>query len=69
MFDIENHKEWIVRAIGSCTTNEQLDCCKLLITLFVLHMRKVGVDILVIRLNEDNLWEKYLTKEATISIP
>lgn len=69
MFDIENHKEWIVRAIASCTTNEQLDCCKLLITLFVLQMRKVGVDILVIRLNEDNLWEKYLTKEATISIP
>ncbi len=69
MFDIENHKEWIARAIASCTTNEQLDCCKLLITLFVLQMRKVGVDILVIRLNEDNLWEKYLTKEATISIP
>lgn len=69
MFDIENHKEWIARAIASCTTNEQLDCCKLLITLFVLQMRKVGVDILVIRLNEDNLWEKYLSKEATISIP
>jgi len=69
MFDIDNHKDWIARAIASCTTNEQLECCKVMITLFVMQMRKVGVDILVVRLNEDNLWEKYLTKEAIISIP
>jgi len=69
MFDIQNHKDWIARAIASCTTNEQLECCKVMITLFVMQMRKVGVDTLVVRLNEDNLWEQYLTKEATISIP
>lgn len=69
MFDIENHKEWIARAIASCTTNEQLECCKVMITLFVLQMSKVGIDILAIRLIEDNLLDKYLSKEATIYIP
>lgn len=69
MFDIDNHRYWIARAIASCTTNEQLECCKVMITLFIMQMRKVGVDILVLRLNEDNLWEKYLSKEATILIP
>lgn len=69
MFDIDNHRDWIARAIASCTTNEQLECCKVMITLFIMQMRKVGVDILVLRLNEDNLWEKYLSKEATILIP
>ena len=69
MFDIKNHKEWIVRAIASCTTNEQLECCKIMITLFVLQMSKVGMEITSIRLIEDNLLEKYLSKEAIISVP
>ena len=69
MFDIENHKEWIARAIVSCTTNEQLECCKVMITLFVLQMSKVNMEITTIRLIEDNLLEKYLSKEAIISVP
>jgi hypothetical protein len=69
MFDIENHKEWIARAIASCTTNEQLECCKVMITLFVLQMSKVNMEITTIRLIEDNLLEKYLSKEAIISVP
>ena len=69
MFDIENHKEWIARAIASCTTNEQLECCKIMITLFVLQMSKVGLEIGVIRLIEDSLLETYLSKEAIIYVP
>lgn len=69
MFDIENHKEWIARAIASCTTNEQLECCKVMITLFVLQMSKVAMDLKEIRSIEDYLLEKFLSKEAIILVP
>jgi len=68
MFDIQNHKDWIAKAIASCTTSEQLECCKVMITLFVLQMSKVGYEIKEIRLIEDNLLETYLSKEAIIHV-
>lgn len=68
MFDLDNHKEWIARAIASCTTREQLDSCKVMISLFVLQMSRIRIDIKEIRLIEDELLEKFLSKEATIMV-
>jgi len=66
--NLAKHTEWIKKAIDSCDTSEQLECCRVLISLFVSNMAKYNVPILEIRSVEDALLEKFLTKYFLLKV-
>ena len=69
MFDLDAHKQWILKAIDSCNTFEQLDSSKVLISLFVLQMAKEKFDMLTIRLVEDDLLKRWIDKYSILMVP
>ncbi len=68
MFDFLNHKEWINKVIDSCSTMEQLDCAKVLISLFVVQMSKAGMTLITSRTMEDELLAKWIERYSQIMI-
>ncbi len=68
MFDFITHKEWINKIIDSCSTMEQLDCSKVLISLFVVQMSKSGMTLITSRTMEDELLAKWLERYAQIMV-
>ena len=40
----QRNVEWIINCINSCTNNEQLDCCEVLIGLFRFRLMKDNTD-------------------------
>lgn len=68
MENINAHKEWIIKLINSCSTPEQLDSCQVVMSLFFIKLKKHEMKYYEYRATEDNIWEAYLAKEATILI-
>ena len=57
----QRNVEWILNCINSCTNNEQLDCCEVLIGLFRFRLMKDNTDE-----KEDKIIRK-IAKEVTIN--
>lgn len=68
MFDYLSHKDWIIKIIESCTTIEQLECSKVLLSLFVVQMGKSGMTLVSIRTIEDGLLSKWIDKYSQIMV-
>ena len=60
--------EWIINCINSCTNNEQLDCCEVLIGLFRFRLIKDKTDEKDIHEIECEIIEKFVNKRAFLEI-
>lgn len=60
--------EWVLDCINSCTNNDQLDCCEVLIGLFKFRLTKDGTTDAEIYKNESLLLEAYINKRALLEI-
>lgn len=64
----ERNVEWVLNCINSCTNNQQLDCCEVLIGLFKFRLAKDGTSDNEIYQNESMLMEAYINKRALLEI-
>jgi hypothetical protein len=69
MINIQAHKEWILKCILSCNTNEQLASCRVIISTFMLIMTMQKVDSKIIKEVEDDLFAHLLHMDSKIFIP
>lgn len=68
MFDFITHRDWIKKVIESCSTLEQMECCKVLLSLFVVQMGKAGMTLTTIRSIEDELLTKWIDKYSQLMV-
>jgi hypothetical protein len=68
MFDLEAHTKWILNAIYSCNTIEQMESAKVLISLLVIQMAKEKFDLKTIRIAEDDLISKWVDKYSAMMV-
>ena len=64
----ERNVDWVLNCINSCTNNQQLDCCEVLIGLFKFRLAKDGTSDTEIYHNESMLMEAYINKRALLEI-
>lgn len=64
----ERNTDWVLNCINSCTNNQQLDCCEVLIGLFKFRLTKDGTTDAEIYKNESLLTEAYINKRALLEI-
>jgi hypothetical protein len=64
----ERNLDWVLNCINSCTNNQQLDCCEVLIALYKFKLTKDGTDERMIYKHENDLLEAYINKKALIEI-
>lgn len=69
MINIQEHKEWILKCILSCNTNEQLASCQVIISTFMLIMTMQKVDPKMIKEVEDDLFSHLLHMDSKIFVP
>jgi hypothetical protein len=60
--------EWILNCINSCTNNEQLDCCEVLIGLFRFRLMKDNTDEKEMHEIECEIIESFVNKRAFLEI-
>jgi hypothetical protein len=64
----ERNIDWVLNCINSCTNNQQLDCCEILIALYKFKLAKDQTDERVIHNHENTLMEAYINKKALIEV-
>jgi hypothetical protein len=64
----ERNLDWVLNCINSCTNNEQLNCCEILIALYKYKLAKDQTDERVIYQHEGALMEAYINKRALIEV-
>jgi hypothetical protein len=64
---MERNIDWVLNCINSCTNNEQLNCCEVLIALYKFRLAK-DQDERVIYNHESILMEAYINKRALIEV-
>ena len=60
--------DWVLNCINSCTNNEQLNCCEVLIALYKFKLAKDQTDERLIYQHESALMEAYINKRALIQV-
>lgn len=64
----ERNIDWVLNCINSCTNNQQLDCCEVLIALYKFKLAKDQTDERLIYKQESALMEAYINKRALLEI-
>lgn len=64
----ERNLDWVLNCINSCTNNEQLNCCEILIALYKFKLAKDQTDERVIYKHESALMEAYINKRSLIEV-
>jgi hypothetical protein len=64
----ERNLDWVLNCINSCTNNEQLNCCEVLIALYKFKLAKDQTDERVIYRQESALMESYINKRALLEV-
>jgi hypothetical protein len=64
----QRNVEWILNCIASCTNNEQLDCCEVLIGLFRFRLMKDNTDEKAMHDIECEIIEAFINKRAFLEI-
>lgn len=64
----ERNLDWVLNCINSCTNNEQLNCCEILIALYKFRLTKDSSDERVIYNQESTLLEAYINKKALLEV-
>lgn len=64
----ERNLDWVLNCINSCTNNNQLDCCEVLIALYKFKLTKDNTDERLIYNQESALMEAYINKRALLEI-
>jgi len=64
----ERNLDWVLSCINSCTNNQQLDCCEVLIALYKFKLVKDNTDERVIYRQENDLLEAYINKKALLEV-
>lgn len=64
----ERNVDWVLTCINSCTNNQQLDCCEVLIGLFTFRLAKCGASDIEIYKNQNMIMEAYINKRALLQI-
>ena len=64
----QRNVEWILNCIASCTNNEQLDCCEVLIGLFRFRLMKDNTDERDMHEIESEIIESFINKRAFLEI-
>jgi hypothetical protein len=64
----QRNVEWMINCINSCTNNEQLDCCEVLIGLFRFRLLKDKTDEKEIHEIECQIIEAFVNKRALLEI-
>ena len=64
----ERNIDWVLNCINSCTNNQQLDCCEVLIALYKFKLAKDQTDERLIYKQESALMEAYINKRALIEV-
>ena len=64
----QRNVEWIINCINSCTNNEQLDCCEVLIGLFRFRLMKDNTDEKDMHDIECENIETFVNKRAFLEI-
>jgi hypothetical protein len=64
----ERNIDWVLNCINSCTNNQQLDCCEILIALYKFRLAKDQTDERVIYNHESTLMEAYINKKSLIEV-
>jgi hypothetical protein len=65
---MERNIDWVLNCINSCTNNEQLNCCEVLIALYKFKLAKDQTDERLIYHHESALMEAYINKRALIEV-
>lgn len=69
MLNIEQHRDWIIKCILSCNTNEQLGSCRIIISTFSLLMSNSKVDPKIAKEVEEDLYSFLLHMDSKIFVP
>jgi hypothetical protein len=64
----ERNMDWVLNCINSCTNNEQLNCCEILIALYKFRLAKDQTDERVIYKHESALFEAYINKKSLLEV-
>jgi hypothetical protein len=64
----ERNLDWVLNCINSCTNNEQLNCCEVLIALYKFKLANDRTDERLIYKQESYLIEAYINKKALIEV-
>lgn len=64
----ERNIDWVLNCINSCTNNEQLNCCEVLIALYRFKLTKDQTDERVIYRQESELLEAFINKKALLEV-
>jgi hypothetical protein len=64
----ERNIDWVLNCINSCTNNQQLDCCEVLIALYKFKLAKDQTDERIIYKHESELMEAYINKRSLIEV-
>jgi hypothetical protein len=64
----ERNMDWVLNCINSCTNNEQLNCCEILIALYKFRLAKDQTDERVIYKHESALLEAYINKKSLLEV-
>lgn len=64
----ERNIDWVLNCINSCTNNEQLNCCEVLIALYRFKLVKDQTDERVIYRQESDLLEAFINKKSLLEI-
>ena len=64
----ERNIDWVLNCINSCTNNQQLDCCEVLIALYKFKLAKYQTDERIIYKHESELMEAYINKRSLIEV-
>lgn len=64
----ERNIDWVLTCINSCTNNQQLDCCEVLIALYKFKLAKDQTDEILIYKHESELMEAYINKRSLIEV-
>ena len=64
----ERNMDWVLNCINSCTNNEQLNCCEILIALYKFKLAKDQTDERVIYKQESALLEAYINKKSLLEV-
>lgn len=64
----ERNMDWVLNCINSCTNNEQLNCCEILIALYKFKLAKDQTDERLIYKHESALIEAYINKKTLLEV-
>lgn len=61
-------KLWLIRVIESCLTPEQVEAAEILVSLYLLRLKKEGKTDAEIRLQESDLLEALIKKNDLLTV-